>query len=128
MSTLFGEEQIDATCSALAASQIDPIATADELDARRVIKECDHELANYRQALRTAPSDTIARWIAETEDRRKGAELRLRRPTNGRGMTADEIRGIVERMHGIVAILDAATPEDRRRVYQAAQLNVTYAH
>jgi hypothetical protein len=31
-------------------------------------------------------------------------------------------------MHGIVAILNSASTEDRRRVYEAAQLSITYDH
>ena len=70
----------------------------------------------------------MAGWIRETEDRRKAAELRLRKLTTGEGMTAAEIRDLVERMHGIVAILASASTEDRRRVYEAAQLSITYDH
>lgn len=43
-------------------------------------------------------------------------------------MTSAEIRSVVERMQGIVTILGSATPEDRRRVYEAAQLTVLYDH
>ncbi len=48
--------------------------------------------------------------------------------TTGEGMTAAEIRDLVERMQGIVAILQSASSEDRRRVYEAAQLSITYDH
>jgi hypothetical protein len=113
----------------LQESQESAGASADELEAQRVIKECDAELANYRAALRSGPSETVAHWIAETEDRRKAAELRrLRRLTTGQGMTAAEIREVVERMRGIVAILESATTEDRRRIYEAAQLSIVYDH
>lgn len=128
LSQLFTVDQIDATCEKLAQSQDTPGTTAVELDARRVIKECDAELSNYRAALRTAPSETVAKWIAETEDRRKAAELRLRRLTTGQGMTPAELRDIVERMRGIVAILGSASVEDRRRIYEAAQLTIIYDH
>jgi DNA invertase Pin-like site-specific DNA recombinase len=128
LSQLFTEDRIEETCRALQESQETTGASADELEAQRVIKECDAELANYRAALRTAPSETVAHWIAETEDRRKAAELRLRRLTTGQGMTAAEIREVVERMRGIVAILESATPDDRRRIYEAAQLSIEYDH
>lgn len=48
--------------------------------------------------------------------------------TTGEGMTAAEIHEIVERMQGIVAILQSASTEDRRKVYEAAQLSITYDH
>ena len=95
---------------------------------RKTIKECDKKLANFRHALATAPSDSVARWIAETEAERRGAELRLRWLTKNEGMTADEIRDIVSQMQGLVSILHNATPEDRSRVYQAANLNISYDH
>jgi hypothetical protein len=59
-------------------------------------------------ALATAPSDSVARWIAETEAERRGAELRLRRLTKNDSMTADEIRDIVSQMQGLVSILHNA--------------------
>ena len=43
-------------------------------------------------------------------------------------MTAAEIREVVERMRGIVAILESASPKDRRKIYEAAQLTVIYDH
>lgn len=48
--------------------------------------------------------------------------------TTGEGMTAAEIHELVERMQGIVAILQSASTEDRRKVYEAAQLSITYDH
>ena len=125
---LFSPDNIDDTTTTLERSQQAPQATADELEVRRVIKECDAELANYRAALKASPSESVARWISETEDRRTAAELRLRNVTTGEGMTAAEIRNVVERMNGIVAILQSASTEDRRRVYEAAQLSITYDH
>ena len=74
------------------------------------------------------PSNSVALWITETETRRDAAELRLQRLNTDRGMTAEEIRGGVERMQGIAAILDSASPDDRKRVYEAAQLTITYDH
>lgn len=128
LSELFSPDNIEETTMTLERSQQTPQATADELEARRVIKECDAELANYRAALKTSPNEVVAGWITETVDRRKAAELRLRKMTTGEGMTASEIRDLVERMHGIVAILQSASTEDRRRVYEAAQLSITYDH
>ena len=125
---LFNPDNIEGTCMTLEQSQQNPQVTVDELESRRVIKECDRELANYRAALKATPSDTVAGWIRETEDRRKAAELRLRKMATGEGMTAAEIRELVERMQGIVAILQSATTKDRRRVYEAAQLTITYDH
>lgn len=51
---------------------------------------------------RAAPSDTIASCIRETEARRKTAEIQLRRVATGEGLTADEIREVVEKMTDII--------------------------
>lgn len=128
LNQLFDPIEIERTCQTLHQSQAAPDATAEELEARRTIKECDTELANYREALRTAPSAAVAGWIAETEERRKAAELRLARISTGRGMSPAEIRSVVEQMQGIVRILQTADTADRRRIYEAARLTVIYDH
>ena len=43
-------------------------------------------------------------------------------------MTEDEIREIVQSLADKVNLLSAASPEDRRRVYEAAQLEILYDH
>ncbi len=43
-------------------------------------------------------------------------------------MTEAEIRDVVSSLADAIALLQQATPEDRRRVYQAAQLEVLYDH
>jgi site-specific DNA recombinase len=68
---LFDPDNIEGTCMTLERSQQNPQATVDELEARRVIKECDRELTNYRAALKTSPNEAVASWITETLDRRK---------------------------------------------------------
>ena len=128
LNDLFNDTNIDTTCQTLAASQKTPTATIEEQQARQTIKDCDTELANYRAALKTAPSDTVAQWISETEARRKTAEIRLRHLTTGQGLTTDEIHAIVTQMNNIITILRTADPQDRQRVYQATQLTITYDH
>jgi len=64
-------------------------------------------------------------WIRETEDRRKAAELRLRKMTTGEGMTATEIRELVERMQGIVAILQS---DHHRRPTPRIRSRTTHNH
>ncbi len=52
------------------------------------------------------------KWSREAHH--KAAELRLRKMTTGEDMIAVQIRDLVERMHGNVAILTSASTEDRR--------------
>ena len=70
----------------------------------------------------------MTRRIERIRAERKTAELRLRRLTTGRGMTEDEIRQVVRNLADAVALLSAASPEDRHCVYEAAQLEVLYDH
>ena len=58
---LFSADNIEDTTMTLERSQQTPQATADELEARRIIKECDAELANYRAALKASPSESRRR-------------------------------------------------------------------
>lgn len=132
LAQLFDEHHIDATVSSLANVETNDINTAEEMAARRTIKECDKRIANFETALGvTDDADTIAgfaRQIERTRAERKNAELRLRKLTTGKGLTQDEIRAVVRNLADAVALLSAASPEDRRRVYEAAQLEVLYDH
>ncbi|MCP3883729.1 MAG: hypothetical protein GY701_35785 [Sulfitobacter sp.] len=77
------------------------------------------------------PPDTLAgfaRQIERTRAERKTAELRLRRVTTDQGLSDTEIRQIVGSLADAVALLSAASPEDRRKIYEAAQLEVLYDH
>ncbi|MGF1600109.1 MAG: recombinase family protein [Acidimicrobiales bacterium] len=132
LSQLFDDDHIDDTISTLANVEADPIGAAEELAARRAIKDCDKRIANFEAALGvTDDPDTLAgfaRQIERARAERKGAELRLRRLTTGKGMTEDEIRQVVQSIADAVRLLSGASAEDRRRVYEAAQLEVLYDH
>lgn len=129
---VFDDDNIDDTITTLANVEIDDLNTAEELETRRMIKDCDKRIANLEIACEsTTDPDTIAgfaRRVERIRAERKAAELRLRRLTTGRGMTEDEIRDVVQNLADAVALLSAASPEDRRRVYEAAQLEVLYDH
>ncbi len=66
--------------------------------------------------------------IKRTRAERTGGEIRLRRVTTGRGMTEEEISDVVNSLADAIALLADAAPEDRRRVYEAAQLEMLYDH
>ena len=85
---LFDPDHIDHTIETLANVETDQIDAAEELAARRTIKDCDKRIANFEIALGTTNDpDTIAgfaRQIERTRAERKSAELRLRRLTTGK--------------------------------------------
>jgi hypothetical protein len=129
---LFDDDSIDDTVRTLASVESNELNTVEEMEARRAIKYCDKRIANFETALGvTDDADTIAgfaRQIERTPAERKSAELRLRRLTTGRGLTESEIREVVQSLADAVTLLSTASPEDRRRVYEAAQLEVLYDH
>ena len=129
---LFDPDHLDDTICSMANVETDQLDAAEELAARRVIKDCDKRIANFEIALGvTEDPDTIAgfaRQIERTRAERKNAELRLRRLTTGKGLTEEEIRQVVQSLADAVKLLAGASAEDRRRVYEAAQLEVLYDH
>src|SRR4051812_28255188 len=84
--SLFADNRLAVTCEALAAvSDLDPSdADGRELDLRRRLKECDAELARYRELLEVDNEITsAATWIAEVERERRSIERDLgRKPTS----------------------------------------------
>ncbi|MFT7650168.1 MAG: hypothetical protein ACI8Y4_004934 [Candidatus Poriferisodalaceae bacterium] len=129
---LFDEDQIEDTIGALASIDLNDANSAEELEARRRIKDCGKRIANFEIACGVSHDpDTIAgfaRRIESVRSERNGAEIRLRRVTTGRGMTRDEIREVVNGLTDAVALLTNASPEDRRRVYEAASLEILCDH
>ena len=129
---LFDGDHLEDTISSLAHIDLNDANTVEELEARRDIKECDKQIGNFEIACgASSDPDTIAglaRRIESARSERKGAEIRLRRATTGRGLTQDEIREVVQSLSDAVTLLANASPEDRRRVYEAAKLEVLYDH
>ena len=129
---LFDDDHIDETVSTLAAVDTENRSRAQEIQIRQAIKDCDKRTANFETALGlTEDPDTLAgfaRQIERTRAERKSAELRLRQLTTGQGMTPDEIRDVVQDLANAIRLLSGASPADRRRIYEAAQLEVLYDH
>ncbi len=129
---LFDEKHLEETIDTMANIDLNDSTSLEELDARRTIKDCDKRIANFEIACGVSDDpDTIAgftRRIESVRSERKGAELRLRRATTGRGLTPNEIRDIVQSLTDAVALLADATPQDRRKVYEAAKLEILYDH
>ncbi len=69
----------------------------------------------------------MRRRIESARSERKGAEVRLRRVTTGRGLT-QENRAVVQSLSDAVSLLVNASAEDRRRAYEAADLETLYNH
>ncbi len=132
LAELFDKDHLDDTTKALANTEHPDTSTVDELETRRTIKDCDKRIANFEAALgATDDNDTIAGFIQQIERsraERKNAQSRLQRLTTKRGITEQDVRQTVDSLAAAVALLSTAEPADRRRVYEAANLNILYDH
>ena len=125
---IFDPDRIDATCEQLAAAASGDEAGAAELEAnRRRLVDCDGRLAKYRAALECgADPSVVAAWIAEVQAERVTAERSLAQLLPQQPVSATELREIVEELADIPAVLAAADPELRARVYADLGITLTY--
>jgi len=127
---LFDPDHLDSTCAALAhAGSHDAV---HEPEPNRLIadqlRDCETKLRKYRQLLEERDDiSVIGEWIAEAERERNRLQ-RLskpqRRPSDP--LSARTIHEIVDELQGITVALDAAEPTERRAVYEALGVNLTY--
>ena len=129
---LFNDDHLDEIARSLAAAEQGEPNGGELLEARRTIKDCDKRIRTLEIACETTnDTDTIAGFAQPIERIRtkpKRAEIRLRRLATGRGMTQEEIREVISNITCAVALLTNASPEDSRRAYEAAQLEILYDH
>lgn len=95
---LFDPDNLDATCKQLAAAYEQREDTSRAEQARHTIAECDQRLAQYRAALDA------------------GADA----------PTATELRGLIEGLGDMVAVLTNADPKQRAELYEALGLRLTW--
>ncbi|WP_139342489.1 zinc ribbon domain-containing protein [Protofrankia sp. BMG5.30] len=126
----FTPPRLPATIAALTAAQDDEadIGRDAELDrARRAIADCDTKLECYRLALEAGTDPVIvARWIAKANTERAAAQARLRASSHRQRMTEQEIYDMVTAVGDIVAVLTAADPTDKAKIYTQLGLHLTY--
>ena len=128
LAQLFDDDNIDDTCASLETGfGPDPAEQTGITAARKKLAECDSKLAKYRQALEAGTDPTIVgEWIAEVKLARKAAEISPQPKTADGRLTSAEIKDLVSRLKGIVAILDNADPIDRKAVYSELNLSIVY--
>ena len=127
---LFDPAHIDATCAALAhASDRDTALPPDpNLLIADQLRESEAKLRKYRQLLEERDDiAVIGEWIAEAERERNRLQ-RLSKPSQRTAtpITAHGVREIVEQLQGISTALDSAEPNERRAVYDALGVTLTY--
>ena len=125
----FDPENLDATVAALAAADGDDTTRAQIERAERTLADCKQRLARCRVALEAGTDPAvIAQWSAEVQAEQARAENDLKRarqahaPPPGR----DELESLIRDAGELVTILAYANPTDRRALYAALGLRLTY--
>jgi hypothetical protein len=84
-------------------------------------------LAQYRAALDAgADAATVATWMAEVTAERNRADMALRTATPADAPTVAELRGLIEGLGDMVAVLTNADPKQRAELYEALGLRLTW--
>lgn len=136
LATLFAPHRIDDTVRALAACQHTTQPTAatdvpdDESDA--LLAACEAKLAKYRAALEAGVDpETVGAWITAVKSERAAIAARsVRARTAARPdqlLSEDQIAEILRALGDIRAVIHAADPADKARIYRGLGLQLTYA-
>lgn len=126
---LFDPDHIDETSEALAAAgQVDPAEQSGRASIlREQLSECDAKLLKYRALLEQQPDITVVgTWIAEVERDRRRLQRLLDDRSTARSLTTAEIRDLVAQLRNVTSALAAASPADRRAVYDELGVTLTY--
>ncbi len=132
LAQLFDNDHIEQTIETLTGVNLEESGPTEELAARREIRQIDKRIANFETALGlTEDPESLAgftRRIEQARAERTTVERRLRQTTRGTGLSKTEIRRAAENLAEAITLLSTASAEDRRRVYETAQLEVLYDH
>ena len=129
LAELFDEDNLDATCDALAMSaDTDEATEARREAARRKLADCDSRLAKYRQALDAgADAAVVAGWMAEVQGERLRAERDLGAVTPDGKLSKEQIQRLVIQLRDIASVLAMADPKDKAEIYAELGVRVNYA-
>jgi hypothetical protein len=108
-------------------AQGDPARDARRVEAQKKVDQCDSRLARYREALEAGTDPkTVAGWIADVQARKAEALSALASVHDRRPLSVTEIRDLVASVGGMAGALAKATAEEKRDLYQALGLSLTY--
>jgi site-specific DNA recombinase len=129
IATVFDEDNVEATCEAMAmAQEPDEAAVARKEAARRKLADCDARLAKYRSALEAgADALVVAGWMREVQGERLEAGRALQGGADGpEELTLDQVRQLVAGIQDAGALLGRADPKIKAQVYAELGISVTY--
>ena len=128
LAQVFDENNLDATCAALAeASEADPAADARTETARRQLADCDDRLAKYRAALEAGANPaTVAGWMREVEGERQRAAAQLADAPPPAELNEAQVRALVTGLRDILDTLARADPATKAKLYNELGLKLTY--
>lgn len=119
----------DTVAELLQASHAEEASAAQDLAAARAsIAAADADLQKYhRLADNGADIDTLVGWINEAVAKKKAATARLQDLQRTSSMTtAEDIEDLLSRMQDIPAVIASATPAERKALYRALGISLTY--
>ncbi|QIY76448.1 hypothetical protein HEP84_54060 [Streptomyces sp. RLB1-33] len=108
--------------------------TPEQAQARRTVKECERRLARYQAALEAGTDPAVVtQWINEAQADEETARKKLDTPPAATRMketplTADQIRGITERLGDIAQRVHAVDVEKKSPLYEALGITITYEY
>ncbi|MER7544782.1 recombinase family protein [Spirillospora sp. NPDC127506] len=129
LSLVLAPHRIGEAITAMGRSQSPTCTDTAAEQARSKIKECDIKLERHRAALEAGGhSETIARWIAETEAQKAAAEAQLRQARKQRRsyLSQEEIADVVQRVDDLRAAIPNAEPVEKQKLYEQLGLKMTY--
>jgi site-specific DNA recombinase len=124
----FSPGNLDNTCQTLASASRHHPTDSQRQAARQVLADCQRRLDRYRAALEAGTDPTVVQqWIAEVTATRAAAEAQLRESrTEPDGLTAEQVRELVEQAGGLVHTLDHSDPTLRAQLYEELGINGVY--
>lgn len=127
-----GQRNLSSTLKALVQAQ-HRLATAqdkrqDDQQLRQTVEECEEKLKQYRAALEAgADAMMVASWMKEVTTIKANAETLLKAaPPAAARLTEDDINKMVDRLGGMMRLLETAAPRDRAELYARIGLRLTY--
>ncbi len=130
LAQLFDPDNVDATCDAILGAASEPASPAERVAATDALRECDRKLDRYRQLLEAGTdAAVVAEWIRDVQTERSRAQAILDAIDNTQRAdvtTAAELREIIERLGGLVGLLQVSDAKLRSRFYEEAGVLGTY--
>jgi site-specific DNA recombinase len=103
--------------------------TCDTSTEQSTVRECERKLARYRAALEAGTDPAlVAGWITQVTAEHSAAQTAIAAAKLAASdiVTAEELRAAVEKIGGLLPLLEVSDPRLRARFYEEVGLHGTY--